>query len=29
VIVHLDEGMLGTDKQPLKPWTLKFDTGGT
>ena len=25
--VHLDEGMLGTDKKPLKPWTLTFHTG--
>jgi hypothetical protein len=25
--VELDEGILGTDKQPLKPWTLTFQTG--
>jgi len=25
--VHLDESILGTDKQPLKPWTLTFQTG--
>jgi Big-like domain-containing protein len=29
VIVELDEGILGTDKQPLKPWTITFNTGGT
>lgn len=29
VIVALDEAVLGTDKQPLKPWTLNFNTGGT
>jgi hypothetical protein len=28
VVVTLDAGVLGTDKQPLKPWTLNFDTGG-
>jgi hypothetical protein len=29
--VQLDllEGVLGTDKQPLEPWTLKFMTGGS
>jgi hypothetical protein len=26
--VELTEGILGTDQQPLKPWTLTFDTGG-
>ena len=26
--VELGEGILGTDKQPLKPWTLSFDVGG-
>jgi len=26
--VELVEGILGTDQQPLKPWTLTFDTGG-
>ena len=26
--VELLEGILGTDQQPLKPWTLTFDTGG-
>ena len=25
--VQLDEGILGTDKQPLKPWLLTFYTG--
>ena len=29
VIVELDEGVLGTDKQPLLPWTITFNTGGT
>lgn len=28
LIVELQEGILGTDKQPLSPWTLKFETGG-
>jgi hypothetical protein len=28
VIVSLEEGILGSDKQPLAPWTLKFETGG-
>ena len=28
VRVELVEGILGTDQQPLKPWTLTFDTGG-
>jgi hypothetical protein len=27
--VELTEGILGTDQQPLKPWTLSFDTGGS
>ena len=27
VTVALQEGVLGTDKQPLKPWTLTFQTG--
>ena len=27
VVVDLQEGILGTDKQPLVPWTLRFDTG--
>lgn len=27
VVVELQEGILATDKQPLAPWTLKFDTG--
>jgi hypothetical protein len=26
--VEVTEGILGTDQQPLKPWTLTFDTGG-
>ena len=26
--IELGEGILGTDKQPLKPWTLSFDIGG-
>jgi hypothetical protein len=28
--VHIDltDEVLGTDKQPLQPWTLSFDTGG-
>jgi len=26
--IELGEGILGTDKQPLKPWTLSFDLGG-
>ena len=29
IIVALDDTVLGTDKQPLKPWTLNFHTGGT
>jgi len=29
VIVQLDDLILGTDKQPLKAWTLTFDTGGS
>jgi hypothetical protein len=28
VVVELQEGILATDKQPLAPWTLKFQTGG-
>jgi hypothetical protein len=28
VHVELGEGILGTDKQPLKPWVLSFDVGG-
>jgi hypothetical protein len=27
VAVELGEGILGTDKQPLKPWNLTFQTG--
>jgi hypothetical protein len=27
VQIDLGEGILGTDQQGLKPWTLKFDTG--
>ena len=27
--VQLLEGILGTDKQPLKPWTLTFALGGS
>ncbi|MGB7220167.1 MAG: Ig-like domain-containing protein [Vicinamibacterales bacterium] len=27
--VELQEGILATDKQPLKPWTLTFATGGS
>jgi hypothetical protein len=27
VKVELIEGILGTDKQPLAPWTLRFTTG--
>jgi hypothetical protein len=26
--IDLSEEILGTDKQPLKPWTLSFDLGG-
>jgi len=29
VKVELGEGILGTDKQPLKPWTLSFGLGGS
>jgi hypothetical protein len=29
VKVELLEGILGTDQQPLKPWTLTFDVGGS
>jgi hypothetical protein len=28
VKIELSEEILGTDKQPLKAWTLSFDTGG-
>jgi hypothetical protein len=28
VHVELGDGILGTDKQPLKPWVLSFDVGG-
>lgn len=28
VTVELQEGLLGTDKQQVKPWTLTFDVGG-
>jgi hypothetical protein len=27
--VDLLEGILGTDQQPLKPWTLSFGVGGS
>ena len=27
--VDLPEGVLGTDQQPLRPWTLTFMTGGS
>ncbi|HEX7797074.1 MAG TPA: Ig-like domain-containing protein [Vicinamibacterales bacterium] len=27
VTVQLSDGILGSDKQPLKPWTLNFQTG--
>jgi hypothetical protein len=27
--VELEEGILGTDQQPLKPWTLTFVLGGS
>jgi hypothetical protein len=29
VKVELLEGILGTDEQPLKPWTLTFEVGGS
>jgi hypothetical protein len=29
VRIDLVEGILGTDGQPLKPWTLSFETGGS
>jgi len=29
VKIELLEGILGTDQQPLKPWTLTFATGGS
>lgn len=28
VTVALEDGVVGTDKQPLSPWTLTFETGG-
>jgi len=28
VVVELQEGIVGTDKQPLAPWTLQFETAG-
>jgi hypothetical protein len=28
VVVELQEGILGADKQPLKPWTITFNTAG-
>jgi len=27
--IELQEGILGTDQQPLKPWTLSFVVGGS
>ena len=27
--IDLTDGILGTDKQPLKPWTLMFGLGGS
>jgi hypothetical protein len=27
IVVDLQEGIIGADKQPLAPWTLKFQTG--
>ena len=27
--VDLLDGILGTDEQPLKPWTLTFEVGGS
>jgi hypothetical protein len=27
VQIDLVDGILGTDQQALKPWTLKFETG--
>jgi hypothetical protein len=29
VKIEVQDGILGTDKQPLKPWTLTFATGGS
>ena len=29
VEVKLKEGIVGTDGTPLKPWSLKFTTGGS
>lgn len=29
VKIELLDGILGTDQQPLKPWTLTFETGGS
>jgi len=28
VLIELSDQILGTDKQALRPWTLRFDTGG-
>ena len=28
LVIDLNDEIAGTDKQPLKPWTLRFDTGG-
>jgi hypothetical protein len=28
IVIELQEGILGTDKQPMVPWTLKFQTAG-
>ncbi len=28
VVVELQDGILGADKQPLKPWTITFNTAG-
>jgi hypothetical protein len=28
ISIELSDEILGTDKQPLKPWTLRFDLGG-
>jgi hypothetical protein len=29
IVIELSDGILGTDKQPLRPWTLRFDVGGS
>jgi len=29
VKIELTDGILGTDQQPLKPWTLSFMVGGS